>query len=327
MSREWTFRVGNATVMPEKNNPIPREWMDQNKLYAAIDIAREMVSAAREQLGLLCSDLDPQGANWAGKPFKWKQTGGTGMVHAWHKDERRQDTIRTLAKYFSLEPSSPDYVNCIDMVVEVYDKIAAGLANNLEIVVFNPVARKDWAGNDKPVTALGFVPMQKPEKKDDYKNFLDMKRELVAVDPNASHAYWGKLGSGKIHVSLSLFINGGHENGPDAIARTLVHEASHKFAQTKDHLYKHQSPLIAEGGDSVTADGNKLIGVRPSSVAKRGTTYQDGKPVAHGPVLPMVGEVKKPGAKDMVKVTGFHQFIENADSYAWAARRIWKRYR
>ena len=327
MSREWTFRVGSSTVMPEKHRPFPREWMDHHKLYAAIDIARDMVSAAREQLGLLRGDLAPQAAQGGNQPFKWTQTGGAGMVHSWTRDERRKDTIRTLAKYFSMEPSSRDYVANIGTIIEVYEKIAVGLSNNLEIVVFNPVARKDWQDISKPTTARGFVPTQKPENKEDYKNFLEMKRELVSMGDDGPHRYWGKLGAGKIHLSLSLFVDGGHENGADAIARTLVHEASHKFANTKDHLYKHQSFLYAEGGESVTADGNAMIGVGPSSLAKRGVTYQHGKAVSRGPVLQMVGEVKKPGTNELIAVTETNKFIDNADSYAWAARRIWKRYR
>jgi hypothetical protein len=316
MAREWTFRLSNATVMPEKHQDFPQEWIDRHRLQAAIVMAPEMLAATLEQLGLLRKELAQQAVNGANKLYPWRQTSGPGQVSPWIATGRREDTIRALAKYFAMQPKDPDYLSNLDKIIEVYEKVAAGLSGSFEIVVFRPVARKDSAGASKPTTARGFVNTQKPVDE----QFLEMKRELISMGDSGPHKPFGKLGAGKIHLSLSLFVDGGHENGAEAIARTLVHEASHKFASTKDHLYKHQS-FIGLLEDEKVAEGFEAFGLKPSDVTKGGHTYKFGKPVARGPVMPMHG------FKGETLVSSANKFIENADSYAWAARRIWKRYR
>jgi hypothetical protein len=319
MAREWTFMLSNATVMPEKHNVFPQEWMDRHRLQSAIVMAPEMVAAALEQLGLFRRAL---AANDATKLYPWRQTSGPGQVTLEIRKERGREAVRALAKYFAMQPADPDYKNNLDKVIKVYEKVHAGLTGMFEIVVFHPVPRKDWNDVPKPERARGFVNTQKPIEKSK-QEFLEMKKELIKLGDNGPHKPFGPFGAGKIHLSLSLFVDGGHENGAEAIARTLVHEASHKFAGTKDHLYKHQS-FIGTLDDDKLAEAFEVFDLEPSTVEKYGYTYKFGKAVGRGPVMPMYGFDPK-DKSELISTTD--KFIENADSYAWAARRIWKRYR
>jgi hypothetical protein len=91
------------------------------------------------------------------------------------------------------------------------------------------------------------------------------------------------------------------------VARTIVHEASHKFPLTKDGLYKHQSfgktrDLSAE--DRLVRDESAITPPRPDNKKMN----------------PMLGREK--GLQNLISA---ERWLENADSYAWLARRLWKR--
>jgi hypothetical protein len=92
--------------------------------------------------------------------------------------------------------------------------------------------------------------------------------------------------------------------GADGIARTIVHEASHKWAFTKDVLYKKDSFLKSDD----MLDQQEL---KKSSIEIPGREKV---------FRPMMGREK--GQQQLISP---ERWLENADSYAWLTRRLWKK--
>jgi hypothetical protein len=119
----------------------------------------------------------------------------------------------------------------------------------------------------------------------------------------------------------------------EEIARTLVHEASHRFAGTRDILYKAESfgtdlkaedEYLAEQG--ATESDKSYIRDRsaPARITDRAlppSTPGSEKMRAVGIKKDLVSIAPKMGKPSVAP----ELWLENADSYAWFARRVWKR--
>lgn len=107
------------------------------------------------------------------------------------------------------------------------------------------------------------------------------------------HVQWPKINTQDIHLNLNWLKK--PVATADQIARLIVHEASHKWAYTDDKLYKSKSfmkdPLIGEEDRQLMAADTRFSGIVPMSDLSLSTLA----------------------------------LMKNADSYAWAARRIWKK--
>jgi hypothetical protein len=120
------------------------------------------------------------------------------------------------------------------------------------------------------------------------------------------HKAW-QLAIGDIELNLSYVR---HEQ-PDTVARTVVHEASHKFAGTKDVLYKEGSfAKLPADRFQEARDVGLIAAADQREIARAGHNK---------PLRPMSG-----WEKGTDSVITDERWLENADSYAWAARRIWK---
>jgi hypothetical protein len=98
-------------------------------------------------------------------------------------------------------------------------------------------------------------------------------------------------------------------NKDEHIARTIIHEASHKFARTTDVLYKSET-----FGKMGMSDADvKLMGWKPAEEVAR---------LAGDRQKPLYGMTGEKAGKQIDPI----RFLENADSYAWTARRLWKRF-
>ena len=274
MSRKWEFPAGRVTVMSRKNHPgnFDQNTIDRIKLRTAIQLASEMAKKAFVKLtqfkrGILDGD-DKLEVQWA------------------------------LAKYFSIDPSDGGYNHYLDGITRVYSAIASGLDAPYDIVVFDPTDK------DKFTSAVGYVrPTRTMIQAGPQTAKASPIQMRLLIPEEWNHHEWdqgwtGYEEVGRIHVSLFVLLPG--EPPADAVARTIVHEASHKFARTTDVLYKHQSFAKAESRgeqppefqNTLTIGGKKIT---PMGGAKNGVTIS--------PLL----------------------YLENADSYAWTARRLWKR--
>jgi hypothetical protein len=128
----------------------------------------------------------------------------------------------------------------------------------------------------------------------------------------------------------------------EEIARTLVHEASHRFAQTKDILYK-QSSLGARLKEDDKQEMQRLPGESKAEFDEHRRfakdVIQEMSAAAQITSRALAGDgraevkLRQTGLqKDLVSLAPKSgpeilpvQWLENADSYAWFARRVWKR--
>lgn len=132
----------------------------------------------------------------------------------------------------------------------------------------------------------------------------------------------------------------GKGNKVEEIARTIVHEASHRFAGTRDILYKADSlgaeaketdvnlkamldtESEADQATSRTFYQGELNALTSKAVTTQRAIPSHGPPKLHqvGGAKPLVSMAPKSGKPDVPTVL----WLENADSYAFFARRIWK---
>jgi hypothetical protein len=106
------------------------------------------------------------------------------------------------------------------------------------------------------------------------------------------------------------------------VARTIVHEASHKWAQTTDVLYKHQSFAGAEPPNDPNRKRNRSERIYGPEYGRQLRIRMPGQPRFF---LPMMAFEGKDDPNDPDVLIDTEKWLENADSYAWFARRMYKR--
>jgi hypothetical protein len=244
------------------------------KIKRSLDLSIEMTSAAY----------------WALFNFEsmWRISGDTVAT-----DKDAKAVIPALLEYFQFDVKTADTqsknknMRMMDRIKRVYDLINGGLTLRDSTIVIG-----DMAG------ANGRIAMEQKRRTD-----VSPIRRNFGFTTEWQHKPW-QMAVGDIELSVA-YVRGGRE---DEIARTLVHEASHKFAQTKDILYKKDA-------------FHKVAGAGLQDLIDLGDQAEVTLPGRAKKMLPMSGLER--GTQDYTLVVAEH-LLENADSYAWAARRIWK---
>jgi hypothetical protein len=275
MARQWTLQIGNVTVMPRKNHPgeFDSNWLDRSKLQKGIELASDMSRTAFLKL----------------VQFKMQRL----------STDEQLEVQYALAKYFGIDPSDGGYAHYVKGITNVYMAIQVGLSAAYDIVVFDPTDKKAFT------QAAGYVrPTRQMIQSGEKSAPLSPIRRRLNIPEEWHHHEWNSPWTGfeevgRIHISLALLLPG--DPPADSVARTIVHEASHKFARTTDVLYKHQSTA-----QSVKDSGAESVDHARLTINKKTIT-------------PMAGAKK--GARIDPAL-----YMENADSYAWTARRLWKRF-
>jgi hypothetical protein len=197
------------------------------------------------------------------------------------------DTGLALRKYFQLivDGMTFRYWGRVEGIQKVYQKIETGLGLSCPIVL---------------MSAGGKVVARVATDKTAHFTVSPI-RSIFNFQSEWQHKPWVKA-VGDIELDVGYVLGAPEDN----IARTIVHEASHKFAQTKDVLYKDVSfgqrsrETLAEAIEM----GDQQVVTIPGRTKK---------------LLPLSGYERSEDA-----VISADRLLENADSYAWAARRIWK---
>jgi hypothetical protein len=199
------------------------------------------------------------------------------------------DTGLALRKYFQLIVGGMafTYWRQVEGIQKVYKKVEAGLALQCPIVLMSSYTSVGRVANDK-IDRSTVSPI----------------RSIFNFQSEWRHKPW-RQAVGDIELDAA-YVLGAPE---DSIARTIVHEASHKFAQTKDVLYKDAS--FAQQSVESLLDA---IDMKDQPVVTLPGRAKN--------LLPMSGYERDESS--VLTAVSAERLLENADSYAWAARRIWK---
>lgn len=230
-----------------------------------------------------------------------------------------------VAKYFNLawkDDKKPQYINTLDVIDRVFGKIADGFAS-FELVLGYTT---EW---DIADGTRGWVKM-KGEKRvvpmSTIRSMFGSEHGCVLAPKEETE----RERAGKIHLDAMLLAEAADDKGIIEAARVLIHEGSHKWARTHDVLYKHQtfSKMGMVSYFDNALDRTKLVPKLESMVMSPGKT----NPKSH--FHPMMGYEKldqksnKPYLQnlDVGNVILPERWLENADSYAWFARSMYKHY-
>jgi hypothetical protein len=248
--------LNNVRVTNWSKDPLLKlQGPQQQRLSLAIDYSRQIVSDACDMLQeyqrkQVIKSVDRQMA----KDYFGSQAAAK----------------EALAKYFGLNLSTPADQLKVATIVQKFQLVKQGISGRFDIVVGNIHDMDDIKSGLRGALSEirdGGTP------KDAWRHitFIRVKTEGW-VDPTASHA------QNRIHLNISAIDN----LSAGKIARVIVHEASHKFANTDD-----VTVTDASGDDHI---GYKWDGLKNNA-------------------------------------TGFTNLENNADSFAWAGRLMWKRKR
>ncbi|MFP3556873.1 hypothetical protein SB861_40090 [Paraburkholderia sp. SIMBA_049] len=222
-----------------------------------------------------------------------------------------EEVQNTLTKYFLLDPNVGRYGSIVNRIVTVYKAMQKGLLGGYPIYAYaeprKPATfRHAYVNVNKNANlALSDYFADPEERHWDWDKFIMMAKKH-AGNPDLALA-------DEIHLNYEWF----KESTVDMemLALTIVHEASHKWAFTTDVCYKSSTMSKTLSPESL-ADAVRQ-GFQP--VIERQNEPK-------GPMYLMAA----PGKKVVNYPTQFNvrqneAWITNADSYAWAARRLWKR--
>ncbi|ARN20162.1 hypothetical protein [Piscinibacter gummiphilus] len=200
-------------------------------LLQAIPIAPEMVKTALQRIDRLLARYSMSGPN-------------RGPQIADVCDER---TILALYKYFHIDPYvhlvEPGHAQWIriEKIRKLFAKTLAGLTNAYRIQLFDKAGSSLREGVT-PANAAAFVAHTADDRHERLK-FYFMDR----FDPITGHWLMARPGfeAGPIHMSYD-WLQEQREAKPITVARVIVHEATHKWAQTKDVCYKWDTVAAAK---------------------------------------------------------------------------------
>jgi hypothetical protein len=226
-----------------------------------------------------------------------------------------------LLKYFNLRTSGPNYWTHIHGVLRTYVEIRAGLTNSnrykLILATLNTAAGERgrverYNREFQPLTGADAFRRR-------FGSFVASTYRYGFVDEYGHFKYYERYGLiGDINISVEWVCDRAALPAADAIARTIVHEASHKWAFTEDILYKHESfaKLPADNEEKIEhGHFQKKFELPMQKDIDGGGTIRS--------LMPMMGVEKD--INDKIQPLTAERLLENADSYAWFARRMWKR--
>jgi hypothetical protein len=363
-SHEVTLQDGTATITGGAVGEPPeytREYAQwdriasgkRTQLETAVKTAPLMVDAAIAALGDYCRRCDQTG----------KDDAALANEEAWIG----------LAKYFCLTGADTDtYWDRVLGILSAFYKIARGMtapANSRDAYV---VHLTFFQGRNARVTAG--VTLGGEER-----SGVSPIRATFGFQDEWGHSpcLW-RLPEGPIQLNTPFIVlppKGEESNKAHELARIIVHEGSHKWAQTKDVMYKYAgtgTKINAFYGEWAKKVGKYAFTQKMKAMTKeprpQGTLPSDGEVLQRmmesyerqeyeetkerqqsvAVQVPGLQRDKKQrsglgGVKPLIKMAGLpmeangvrsgtgpvqdEQWLENADSYAWFARRMWKRAR
>ncbi|MGE0120516.1 MAG: hypothetical protein AB7S71_24210 [Dongiaceae bacterium] len=262
----------------------------KNKLRQAIELAplmvREALNALRQHL--VYDEPTRSFDNWMASQKLAPDPGQT-------------ETGLALTKYFNLyfpgaggpsagaAASSSAYWKYVRGIVTVYERIRDGMAGNFEVVVeYLPTSAgqvSNAGGKPGPVSPI---------------------RAIFGFADEYGHVEWTTNTGDPHRIKIGSRYLCDSQTRAEDLARTIVHEASHKFARTKDILYK---------SSSFAKDLDAFVEAPDAQQAVSRAARPD------KPLQPLTGFADR-AAKTII---ADERYLENADSYAWTARRLWKR--
>jgi hypothetical protein len=268
-----------------------------NRLTNAIAIAPAMAKVAVDRLTSLLMERD-----------------ASAFLPPSHAREKSlTNTVLALFKYFniphdlrSLDRNDPHWHN-VTRILEIYERTLEGMSKAYKIYLYED---QTAGGSQK---ALGFVRHAKVEGEEPIRAYF---RTAPDVDGHIAYPHWHPTSD--IHIRMNALLDKQHhinEKNDGVVARLLLHEATHKWANTLDICYKwdtiaqknkHQEWNVAEAQ-------RKDKGRELARHIKSGAQPSLALPGRDKPLLSM--------AKVGVAST---DWVYNADSYACAARRLWK---
>jgi hypothetical protein len=211
------------------------------------------------------------------------------------------NTVLALYKYFNIpydlleRPSNDPLWLTVNKIYYLYERTLNGLRGGYKIYLFEPQIQ----GKTDSDGAYGFV--RHTKLADGQRHPLEIYFRDSQPDDNG-HVPWPQwLDCTDIHLQMGALTKW-NDNG--RLAALILHEATHKWANTTDECYKVKS--IAQ---EFKGKGNAWRLAQRIKDGSQPQLLREGKK----PLLPL--------AKDGVTVD---RWVYNADSYAWAARRMWK---
>ena len=308
------FKVGWSQV------PIKYRW----QIAQGIQISRAMVSRALKGLEVwaACNDADRKKVRWQG------ETGDLDLA---------ADVDNGLHKYFHLRSQSLDKKidgSVVRGIQRAFGEIRDGLDDaNCTIQLWSFVNKSIWAavkevGDKRPGTAASRI------------------RSAFGFTDEYGHVPWKELG-GPILLSTSWLkrpVDSDKYSKQEEIARTLVHEASHRYAGTRDILYKDASfgaelkKVDAQLGGRTKQPGESSKDFDTDRMLNRQLVQEQSALASitsrairsSGPEKMRAVGIKKDlismAPKQGKPAIAPELWLENADSYAYFARRVWKRF-
>lgn len=226
--------------------------------------------------------------------------------------------LTALHKYFSLSPQDALRASITQRIGEIYRMTLAGLMGEYSLYVFAPDAAKERTN--------AFVPGTPPKGSAALGAFFSSKDHMPWAAFQAAAYKDSKVAREKREIHLSLTYIASPDAASADIARTIIHEGTHKWANTTDVCYKHSTvskcftkddidtikPVTGSGFTRYTEDmDEKAEKLRIQFTKFNKVTMQ---------------AVRVPAYESSAFKTEADSWVKNADSYAWAARRLWKKY-
>jgi hypothetical protein len=307
----WEHIIGNVKISPNSN--VEKNWSKwdalplpaRQNLQAAVPMAANMVERALTALkGHLT--LAPKTA-----PFRLsEEKRGTfkvgRLVHDPNVELDHSEVGQGLVKYFNLKSSKVEYWKFVQGIVRTFMEIKTNLTNGYTLILADLNTKVGERGrverSNRQITPASDADSFR-------KRFGFVTNRFGRVDENGHVLYYEQYWTiGDIQISVEWVCDQAKPPEAEAIARTIVHEASHKWAFTDDVLYKHESfaKLPDDHPDFKYRDRQETI-----------------KIPGRDDLLPIMG-METDYDEQPVLIT-VERLLENADSYAWFARRMRKR--
>ncbi len=245
-----------------------------------------------------------------------------------------REVREALHKYFTLRPDDPNWETLVSRIAVIYEQAAKGLCNaqgyNLYVYKVSP----GEAHYDANAYVLGSeLPSQNiPGKREKTLGSSAALGRFFLVNED-QHWPWDEvqklavegiegtwLKRREIHLNYEYLIK--DESTPDIIAKTILHEATHKWAYTSDVCYKASTYSVKQETDQSYLERQIRQGFLER--VERANERQDGKSLIAFSNQVTGKEKKIPTYVKNALQTAANMWVKNADSYAWAARRLWK---
>ena len=230
-----------------------------------------------------------------------------------------------LHKYFCLNPNDGNWNTVVNRIATVYEQVDRGVGNDYNIYIY-----KVQPGQDH-YDANAYVPGSELPKKADVRDAIGSAAALsrfFIVNPDY-HWPWEEvqkfallghtstwIQKREIHLNFDYILK--EESTSDIIAKTIIHEGTHKWAYTNDVCYKastYSSKQIGDSGDLV----EEYMRQGFLEKVERSVEREDGKSLY---AFAAVNKKIASYPKNVLQTNP--AWVNNADSYAWAARRLWK---